>query len=252
MVGKKAFAWSVPMSESTSPEQLGKTAFELGLILQRDPKTCPVCRFVARGMKDYVDALFYERVTDVPTRQAIRDARGFCRRHARMVSLQADALGTTLIMEDILKNDLRDMTAGRYDQPSEATGLISRLLGQKGPGVRGGASQPKCPLCATEHEMDEAAVDGLLQGLGNPDFADQIGRSAGLCMPHFRLAFDRAEEVEGWETLHEAQKRALTELVDRLHALARTHDYRFRDEAKDADAGSWREALDVTSGVSHD
>jgi hypothetical protein len=248
------------MSDSTARGQLGQTPFELGRILQREPDTCPLCRFVAQGMKQHVDALFYERVTDVPTRQAIREARGFCRRHARLVSLQADALGTTLIMEDILSNDLRDLEAGEYDQPAAAGGSFSRLLTQgigqivtqTVPGVELRARQARCPLCEAEREMDAVAVDGLLQGLNNHDFAEQIRGSSGLCMPHFQLAFERAKGGEGWEILLEVQKRAVTRLVEELGKLARTFDYRFRDEAKDADTRSWRRALDVTSGSSHD
>jgi hypothetical protein len=244
------------MSDPTAQEQLGNTAFELARIVQRDPGACPVCRFVGQGMKQHVDTLFYELVTDVPTRQAIRDARGFCRRHARVVSLQADALGTTLIMEDVLSNDLRDLMGGQYDRPPVIGGSLSQRLaqgiGQIVPGSQARDRRSPCPLCEAEREMDEVAVDGLLQGLGNRDRAEQIRGSAGLCMPHFRLTFERAKESEGWEILLEVQTKALTQLVEQLRKLARTYDHRFRDEARDADPGSWRRALDVTSGVAHD
>src|SRR5947209_18676346 len=86
---------------------LSRTGSELQALLRKHPQVCPICRFVDASMGQYIDLLFFERVTDIATREGIRRAGGFCRYHARLISQQADALGTAIIMKDLLINDLR-------------------------------------------------------------------------------------------------------------------------------------------------
>src|SRR5579884_3012804 len=62
--------------------QLSTTAFELKRLWQDGSDVCGVCLAVRRGVERRIDALFYENVNDVPARQAIRQAGGFCRHHA--------------------------------------------------------------------------------------------------------------------------------------------------------------------------
>jgi hypothetical protein len=220
-----------------------RTAFELKRLLQRSPHTCPACAFVDEGVRNHIDALFYERATDVATRETIRSARGFCRYHARLVSRHADALGTALILQDVLVNDLRDMQHGMYDHPASKPGHLARFFDSKG----GLPPRPPCPLCIAEREIETLATDSLLEGLGDAEFVALFRQSDGLCIPHFRLAFEQCHDASRWTTALETEQAMLSRITHELEELARKYDYRSHDKPQGAEAGVWRRALDLSS-----
>jgi len=238
------------MNEEPLPNRtIGRTAAEMQRAIEDQPGVCPICRFTALSMQQYVDYLFYERVTDRDTREAIRAARGFCPRHTRLVRRQADVLGTALIYVDVLTNELRALDAGRFDTPPNTTSSFARLFDG---GSRGGPPAAPCPLCMTERETEERTVDGFLEGMGNADFAALFARTVGLCLPHFHLAFDRCKEEAVWMKVLEMEKRVLKGLTEELAELARKYDYRFRQEARGAESDSWLRALNLASGWPED
>jgi hypothetical protein len=232
----------VTRSPSTE-SNLGRTAFELKRMLEKKPEICPICRLVTDSIKQYVDYLFYENVNDSSVREGIRDAHGFCRYHSQLISNQADALGSAIILQDVLTNDLREIDGSTYEQTSEAPGPLARFFD--------GSSQkrdsPVCPICTVEHERDEIAIDSLLQGLEDPKLDQLFRQSQGLCLPHFRLAFSRAGAGDAWKTILEIERQALHTLADELGELAKKYDYRATEKPTGKEAGSWRRALNATS-----
>jgi hypothetical protein len=220
---------------------MGRTAQQMSELLERNPDTCPVCGFVGRQIRAYIDAVFYEQVTDVDVRARIREAGGFCRYHARLVSEQRDALGTALIMRDLIVNRLRAMASG---EGRAGRGGLGRLLtGDRRP------QRALCPFCDAEREMDALALDSLMRALADDaEFAARFDRSAGLCIPHFDLAADTFSSRPGWSRVQAVQRRGLEELAARLDVLAQSYDHNKRELVADADVGSWRRALGITSG----
>ena len=184
---------------------MSRTAFELKRALERTPHACPTCTFVDEGVRNHIDALFYERAVDVSTRETIRAARGFCRHHARLVSRHADALGTALIFRDVLVNDLRDLDGGMYDRPAAKPGQFARFF----EGRSGLRPRTPCPLCVVETDIELLATDNLLEGLEDAEFAASYRQSDGLCIPHFRFAFERCRVQEAWKTVLETEPPAV-------------------------------------------
>jgi hypothetical protein len=157
---------------------------------------CGICRFVTTAIEQRVDNLFYENVNDPPTRDAIRSARGFCRFHASVIVQQADALGTAIILRDVLTHDLRAIVSGDYDRPSAALGGLARLFDRGQQEENGWEREIKCrtcPICDWEREINELAIDSFLDGLADQEFAEVFSRSDGLCVAHFHLTFARAK-----------------------------------------------------------
>lgn len=229
---------------ATGGQGIGRTAFEMKRELPRSLDRCLVCVFADVGMKDHIDALFYERVTDVRTREIIREARGFCRFHARAVSQHADALGTSLILADVLTNDLRDLQNGVYDRPGSRTGGPFRFFSEREVKLPRRAA---CPLCAVEEELEGLATDSVLDGLRDAEFTELFERSNGLCVPHFRLAYERCRDEARWDVIVRVQREALTRVTAALSELARKYDYRSHEKPQGAEAEVWRRGLDMTS-----
>ncbi len=232
------------MSGTAYDPGMGRTAFEMQRMLRRSPRTCPICAFVDEGVRNHIDALFYERATDVATRETIRAARGFCRYHARSVSRHADALGTALILKDVLTNDLRDIDKGLYDHPPGKSTSGLRLFGPKPPHV---PERAECPLCVVEADIEALAVDSFFEGLGDGEFSALFRQSEGLCIPHFRLGYERCRDETRWATVVEIEKEALHGLTAELEALSLKYDYRSHDQPSVAEADAWRHGLNVTS-----
>ena len=220
---------------------ISRTGQELQRHLELNTSVCPVCSVVADSVAHYIDAVFYELVTDPPTREAIRKAGGFCPAHARAVERQADALGTSLIFMDVLRNEVRSIENGRWDRPPNTIGAVARILDGSLP------SRPPCPICREERGREEVVVDSFCEGLRAPDLAAAWERSCGLCMPHFRLAFLRCRDTVAWRRILDVQRRALTDLAGELEELARKFDYQSTDSGS-AEGDTWKRALKVTSG----
>lgn len=220
-----------------------RTAFELKRALQRSPQVCPACTFVDDGLKNHIDALFYERAVDVATRQTIREARGFCRFHARLVSSYADALGTALIMQDVLINDLRDMQGGKYARPPAKPKALDRFFAAgKGP-----APLPPCPLCEVERDIETLAADSVLEALTDGEFVTAFRQSDGLCVPHFRRVFERCRDEAIWQIVLEREQTVLGRITRELEELVEKYDYRSHEKPHGAAAEIWRRALNLTS-----
>ena len=87
------------------------------------------------------------------------------------------------------------------------------------------------------------------QALGDRDeFAAAFGRSAGLCLPHFRVAFLRARDPAAWRRVLEVERAALARLTGELQALARKYDYHNAEVEMGDESDSWRRALFLAAG----
>lgn len=237
------------MAEHEGGDRPGRTAFELKRLWDDQPRVCPLCRFVATAVEQYVDGLFYEMVNDPPTRDAIRAAGGFCRYHAALIAKQGDALGTAIILQDVLTQGLRAIEQGDFDHPAAALNPLARLWQKEpfGSQIRQEIQCPACPICDAERRYEELAVDGLLELCEDPAFSEVLGHSGGVCVPHFHLAFERSRDDSRWATLLAGETEALRDLIHQLAELARKHDYQHKDEPKGEEMRSWLRALNAVS-----
>jgi hypothetical protein len=130
---------------------------------------CAICTLVARTRWRYLDSLAYEHVNDPGVREKIREALGFCNRHAwYFVEAVREVFGAAIIYRDIL-HTVQRATSG---------GLTRGALDPTGP----------CPACAAEWQ---AAADALLilsEAMDEPDFRSALAQSEGLCGPHLLQA----------------------------------------------------------------
>src|SRR4029453_14690796 len=74
---------------------------------------CPLCRERARSEDAYLESILAESVNDIPFRQALDAARGFCPRHVAAV-LEADrrragTLGAAILLRATLVPRLREL-----------------------------------------------------------------------------------------------------------------------------------------------
>lgn len=195
---------------------------------------CPLCRLVSRAVESYIDNLLYESANDVGVRARLRRSRGFCRVHAARVSRPGASLGIALIEQDVLGVLLDVLAAGE----ARGAAQLARDLG----------SQEPCPACQHEREMEHLYLEALLKSGPGSELGQAYTASAGLCLPHFRLALREARRPDVLAWLIKAQQGFWERLRGELAEFIRKNDYRFRGEGLGAEGDSWLRALAATAG----
>jgi hypothetical protein len=196
---------------------------------------CAVCHLTHRAVGRFLKALSYEQVNDVDLRAELRTARGFCALHAqRWVSMSGNVLGTAIIYRDIINASLRDI-----DAPARGSGGLRGMLG-------GRPADPVCIACRFQSDAEQRFVDGLLAALAG--LVDAFEASAGLCLPHTRMAVTRAGKAA--EPIVEHARKAAQQLIAELDEVIRKEDYRFKHEPRtEAERTAPRRAVVWTTGL---
>jgi len=217
---------------------------------------CPVCRLAARDAGRYLDGLLWEHVTDPGVRAKVRRAQGFCRDHARLLDRAGASLGVAILMQDLLRGVLETLEGVRFQAPP----ALSRRRAQEtlDPGQPSAATaelvarltpEDPCPACAHASEGEAGYLDTLVEQLpGEEGLLDAYRGSAGLCLPHFRMALARVREPAVFEALVSAQRGVWERLEAGLREQIRKNDHRFRDEPWGDESDAWLRGLVAVSG----
>jgi hypothetical protein len=207
---------------------------------------CALCALTHRGVQRYLDGLTYENVNDPAIRERIRVARGFCAPHAQQLHAARSALGSAIIYRDVL------VAVRRALEDASPNGSLGARLRQAIGGTEAGAAleaHGPCPACVYAEDIARTATDLLLRHLDDDELLAAVGASAGLCLPHLRLALRRAPDATRFARLREGQLSAWQRLEAELDELIRKHDYRYAQEAVGDEGNSWARAIDLLSGL---
>jgi len=208
---------------------------------------CPICLLAQRSLRRYLSALANEGVTDRQQRDEIRAAYGFCAAHGRMLRDGRDALGSAIIQRDMLANLSRALVSERPSPPNVAARL--RRAFRQGGRVNGPLPTSRgCVACEQVIQAEQRYAAALVSGLIDTQTLALFRNSAGLCVPHLRLALLAAPHMEAHSRLCEAQGAIWGDLIGELDEFIRKQDHRFTHEPPGPEANSWRRAIDLVSG----
>jgi hypothetical protein len=217
---------------------------------------CPVCRLKARDGERYLDLLLYEKVNDPGVRRDVRQALGFCHRHAWQLVRPSASLGVAILHRDVVNTVLKALEAARYDGPpllslqrlhesldsEEPAAATASLVKRLEPG------RP-CPACLQEEAMETIYVETLLEHVtGEDSLLAAFSSSSGLCLPHFRQALALVRERAVFDALVEAQRRIWQRLEADLGEFVRKSDQRFHDEPWGEERDAWLRGIAAVSG----
>lgn len=207
---------------------------------------CAICRLTRRASDSYLHAVIYEGVTDVQLRQALRDARGVCYRHAwRLAQTRGAVLGTAIVYRDVINTltkalETQSPAASRFRLPGRGQSDL----------VRGLAPTALCPACVLEDDAQHRAAKILLQHLDDAAIGAAYLAAGGLCLPHLQTVLAHAGPGAA-KTLADWQAQAWRRLRDELDELIRKHDHRFgREPITEAEAVAWQRAVAAAAGES--
>jgi len=216
---------------------------------------CPVCRLEQRSVERYLDSQFYESVNSPAWRDRLRASLGFCHEHAWLAADQrlGDALGFAIIYRDVVNSVLtrlqdgvpprssrRSMTLLRRI-PEQVRNIVERVLHALTP-------QKHCPACQHRSEMTRINISELVRELEEPEMADSLRASDGLCLPHLRQALEQVKNVSACERLLAIHREKLEGLKAELAEFIRKNDYQFVEEGFGKEGDAWLRAVSMIVG----
>ena len=229
-------------------EPVRKDSFYFKLFDRLDAPGCPLCGIVIDDSRAYLDSVLYERVTDVPTREGLRDSFGLCNPHTWLLrdlpASSAPDLGFAIIAKDLLNR-----FHGTADSP-RATGwrALRGWLTQAGSGLRARLKRTACPACVIARRSESVHLRQLLDLLGDEAFSGKYGNSPGICIPHFLVAEETQAGHAHFAELRELQVRAAQSLHDTLDRFIDKQDHRAQEEVTPAESRAWTDAMEFLGG----
>ncbi len=215
---------------------------------------CPVCTRLEHGALKALDALMYEQVNDPSTRDRLVESHGFCNWHAWMLpSVRNSASGVAIIYKHLLSETLEHLRLARKE--TRPRGRWQRLRerlarsGEEMSAVRSWRSKKaRCPVCTFARRSEEDDLRTILDFMGEAQFAEALGRSAGLCLPHLYAAIAIGRDHSNLGILLAAHVSRWQNLAWELEEFSRKFDYRFAEEVRGRESSSWHRVLEVFVG----
>lgn len=191
---------------------------------------CPICFLAARSVTRHIEAYCRDSVTDVPVRDRLRAANGYCTRHAHQFLGKQDSLAVAITYADILKKMIGSVEqVTDEDEIRSVWDAIRRLLRLKK--SRGGSLLPEsiCPACAQQGVAERRYLTGLIAHLGEDAVRQSFEGSRGMCLVHLPAAVALADG-EKLRTIVNVHLKAWSELREHMNEIVRKADYRFMAE----------------------
>ena len=201
---------------------------------------CPLCRERQRSEDAYLESILAESVNDIPFREALDAARGFCARHVAAV-LEADrrragTLGAAILLRATLVPRLREL------EVANAAKGWSRARR-----VADAARPPACPACERDARTDAGRAESLVGLTADAAWADAVAGSP-LCLDHLLALMAVRPAPKGWAAVETRQLERLGRLRDLLDGYAHTSSHDRRQLQTDEQRASPFEAARVLAG----
>ncbi len=215
----------------------GRDGFEILEALRAPADGCVLCRLEERWLRDWLDGLLYEKVTDRSLRARLREAGGFCPRHARRLTAFRDGLGVAILYGDQLQE-------------------AGRLLERAGAARKAGPAPgwERCPACLaqvrkrTHLSQAVAAVLETLPALGGAGLAAAFTPYPRFCLPHLLATLPRIGPAALRRETARLAAAAVIRLEAELDEYRRKADHRSAGEPMGPERDAWLRAVRLMAG----
>jgi hypothetical protein len=205
-------------------------------------KGCPICRIGVHSVKRYMKSIFNEFVNDPATRDSLLMTLGFCGEHVQLLlnTRIADALGASIIYENIVKKLLREFPAQTKDNARMASKFRNASDSTQG-----------CMACKQRNAVFDRSVHALSKALGEEEMRTALNTSDGLCFPHLTQVLEHGHNQDDTDFILTLTNTTLEKRRAEMADLIRKNDYQFQDEGiTQEEALAWKKSMCMITGVS--
>lgn len=194
---------------------------------------CPICELIKKRTLQSMDGFLYESVNDISIRKELKDSRGLCNYHSRLLLSMGDPLSHAIIYTDLIKLAINDIEKEYYSPYEEHL---------------------NCRYCKAEAEADKTYSAVFLNSFLDKEFQDAYKTGGILCMSHLH-AIQCISEKNKSKGLYEFIKKITVEkykeLIFSLSEIIRKNDYRYSDEKwTDNEKMAWKRAVGLINSLS--
>ncbi len=196
-------------------------------LLEALKEGCPICFLMNAATHKLMDSFLHENVNDAGLRQEIKNARGFCNRHAWQLRKFGDVFGQAIVYSDLM------------DSAGKELEVIKNLASHKKRPKKTGPREI-CMFCKQEKNVEERYIPVFWENFNDNDaeFSSHYKNSFGLCLPHLNTALAKCKDSESAEKLIDIEKEKISGLITELKEFIRKHDYRFSKERFGSESNS--------------
>ena len=194
-------------------------------------ENCPQCYLLVKQKERWFESLLYEHVNNPGLREKIRNL-GFCTKHLWDLLNYSernliDGLGLSIILQDILKNELANLLK---------TGQVHVEWGSK------------CILCESLAESDKGYSESFAIWITEKEFSEFYKESSSIfCMDHLKALFEGLDEKNRTFILS-VQLAKLEKLNQNLESFIRKFDYNVKEKKTHEEAEARRKTINVLKG----
>jgi hypothetical protein len=218
-----------------------------------DDDHCGACQYALDHVERYFRAFFYEQVNDPWAREALVGARGWCPTHAWRKPGLHDTAGIAIVYEHLLREFLTAFSgaaaqvggvAGRASWAwSSSSGELARDL------ARWQEPRRACPACALQWQAEDHFALTCVEALAFGEFRARYAESFGLCVPHLIRTLRQLGPSQTLDWLVACERGKMEHLAWELSELTRKRDYRYADEPRGRETGSWSRVIEKLTGA---
>mgnify|MGYP006972337365 CR=1 FL=1 len=184
----------------------GKDTAYYNTIEAFDAGGCPVCALVDKSARKWMEWFLYERVSDPKTRFKLRDSRGFCPEHARLMLDLGSPLPVAIIYSDLIRLVVGDLSS-KWPVPKK---------------------KAECPACLEEAEFEGVYLSVIADNFEDAEMQKRV-LGGGVCLPHTVKLLKRLPGRHR-SMLLDAVRSQLSDLDAELAEIIRKSDYRVKEE----------------------
>lgn len=181
---------------------------------------CPICSLSNKTQNAFIENLFYENVNEPHLRKKLRSSLGFCAEHSKLVLAFGDALGTSIIMNDIITDVLNTLENYNFEFiPAD------------------------CPVCIEVRKAEQRYIDEFIQFASDNELQNTYKNSSFLlCLNHYCRLICKLKKNKQ-KIYHTIQLEKLRRLKFELSEFIRKNNYSNKDEEIKSEGNAWIRAI---------
>lgn len=214
----------------------GKDILYLALVENIKEGGCPICTYLDQSQRKRIEAILYELVNDLKTREKFSESLGLCPYHAWLLNNIAlsdplyGKLGPAIIYHHMLSEYFERLSQGSLENFEQ--------------------TNSKCFLCKELFEEEKDIVDTFVEKLVTTDLLKVYINSPHsiLCPRHYQMVYNKLNNIEKRKELEKTQINKVKYILENLASFISKHNYNSKENFTKEEALSLKLAIEALKG----